>query len=126
MSTAKIAYSVNGEDFIYSAVSEVFDNLEASCEMRVGAEYFSAEVNDAKPSVFFDLSALIHDIEERVFEQTGHPLDDFMSPLTPAQREELKQLVSEWLDKNITANFWTVKNIKTLTVTAEDILERGQ
>lgn len=125
MSTAKIVYSTNGEDFDYHSVGEVFDKLEARGELRERITYFSAEAFIPKPSDFFRAKFLLDDIEERAYDNCGE-WPNFTSQLTTAQREELQQLVSDWLDKHMTVNFWTVKDIKPLNVTAEDISERQQ
>lgn len=126
MSTAKIVYSINGEHFAFDTVTDVFDALDLDGELKAGQEYYSAEAVIEKPSDFFDVGSLLDDIHARAWDDGGEWADDFVSQLTPAQREELKQLVSDWLDKNMTVNFRSVKNIRTLTVTAEDLSERQQ
>ncbi|NYT68742.1 hypothetical protein [Pusillimonas noertemannii] len=117
-------YSLNGEDYHHGGIGDALDSM-ASDEggLVVGRVYWLAVSKSPKPSSFFNVDTLLEDIQCRACDEGGEYAEDFLTDLPDEKAEELRALVSNWLDANVTVGFFTVTNATEQTVTPEDIKE---
>jgi hypothetical protein len=67
---------------------------------------------------------VLDDLNDRAYEEAGDTAEDFPD-LPKEKQDELAKLVGDWLDANVQLRFWSVENVKPITVTAEMIREHG-
>lgn len=101
-------YSLDGEDFSFTDFSSLVD--EYNSEERESDVYYEADAIMNKPSHYFSVGSLLEDISYQSYDDGGEHSEDFPD-LSTEKVKELESLVSEWLDKNCSVNFWQVVNV---------------
>ena len=66
---------------------------------------------------------IVEDMSENAFEEVGECIPDDWPSVDQKKCDELQKLVSDWLDTNVPVPFWSVRNARELTLTAEWITE---
>lgn len=65
----------------------------------------------------FNLWHLTENMQDAAYELADDYAEDYLKDLTGEKAEELKTLILDWLNKNISQpNFFTVENVKEITV----------
>lgn len=117
-------YSLNGEDYHHGRIGDALDDMAGDeGGIEVGRVYWLATSKRPKPSSFFNVDSLLEDMQCQADDEGGEYAEDFLADLSPEKKEELRALVSAWLDANVTVGFFTVTNVAEQTVTPEDIEE---
>jgi len=101
-------YSLDGEDFSFTEFDSLVD--EYNSEERDSNVYYEADAIMNKPSHYFRVDNLLEDMACQAHDDGGEHSEEFPD-LDKEQREELENIVSEWLDKNCSVNFWQVVNV---------------
>lgn len=122
MTDLKICYSKDGEDFAYDDTHDIFDSIWACGDLTVGAKYYEGVGVQHKPSHYFSIESLAESLSDTAYDEGREHAEDFPDA-TKAQWGELEDIISEWLDKNLRVNFWTVEGVVEKQVTQEDIDE---
>ena len=115
-------YSRNGEEFNYTELADLFEEMAGDGDLQEGAEYWEAEAHAAEPAHFFDAEDIIENAAERAYEEGGDYAEGF-GDVSKEAIAELQELLSAWANKHCSVNFYTVHNAKKLTVTAEQAAE---
>jgi hypothetical protein len=115
MTEKEECWSVNNEDFTYSELGEL---LDCNAELKVGDMVY---VGDAvRPSVWrlCDANDVIDTIADRAFDIAGEHAED-CAEVSDEAVAELNTLLSTWIAKHCNLNFWEVKNVREVVLTAE-------
>lgn len=115
-------YSTDGENFAHQELHDVLSEMDSDRALEPGMTFHEADAAKELPSTCFDIDRLFEDMGERASDDCGEYAEDF--PDVPTEkRAELETLVKDWLDKNLTVDFYTVKNSKEIVLTVEMIAE---
>lgn len=121
----ELVYSTTGEDYYFSSLGEVLDELagDFSSAELLGQQYYVGEKVRYTPSFFFRSAAerLIDEARDRAFDVADEWSDEFAANVPKEAKDELDALVQAWADKHLECRFFTVKNPRQLTITAEDL-----
>jgi hypothetical protein len=119
----ELVYSHDEEDYSHD-LDTVLDRLRSDYEEAelVGKPYWVGEKVQEAASFFFRGAAqhVIDRAADIAYDSNEHA-EDFCSDVKKEARAELQALIEAWADKHVGVNFWTVKNVRKLEVTAEDI-----
>lgn len=116
-----IVYSANGSDNWSESFDDVLYEMEEAGILHVGATYYTGTPVSPNPSEFFDANKLLEQVEEIAFDEYGDCTEGF-GDVTKEQLAELEKLVGDWLDKNLVANFYTVKDVSAHKIRAEHLV----
>jgi len=115
-----LCYSFNQEDYTLDCLGEVLQQLDDRGDLQEGVVFYEGEAVRHAPSYYFDVDDLLDGMRDRAYDDAGEWADTF--PDLPKEKvAELKSLVSNWLDSNLTITFFTVRNERKVEVTAEMI-----
>lgn len=120
MTERKIVYSKDGEDFSYDDPHDIFDSMYACGDLIAGATYYEGVGVQRKPSYYFSIDSLTESMSDAAYDDGGEYAEDFPDA-SKAQWGELEDSINEWLDKNLSVNFWNVVDVVEREVTQEDI-----
>lgn len=115
-------YSINEEDYCYGEMHEALTALEDNDGLVVGAVFHEGDSHKGRPSHYFDIDRALEDMGERAYDMCGEWAEDFPD-VSAAKVKELEKLIADWLDANVAVNFYTVENVRPITVTEEMIAE---
>ena len=110
-------YSLDGEKYydwedITSQISE-HDIGEVIC-------LYEADQVKHCNTEFIDSHQIIENISERAFDEGGELTENYHDNLMNVNEDELKLLISDWLDsKGVKPEFFTVENVKETEYTVE-------
>ncbi len=116
----EFVYSINEEDFTHDCVEDALDALDGRDALWVDAVIWRGIGVKKDASAYFDLDRLLEDMGERAYDESSEWAQDFPD-VSADQKKELESIVAQWLDKNVTVNFWSVKDVQPITVTQEMI-----
>lgn len=127
---SEIVYSVNGEDFVHDdyheAVIDQMIDLDLSV-VEVGDRchiYSGIKSDKKKPSDFLDedlVDDLIENMSCRAYDDAGEYADDFDYSLRRL-KHKLYVEISEFLNKNLTVDFYGVTEITPVHFTITQVL----
>jgi len=126
MTTTKFdCYSLNNEDFTSGETGDALDDLDGRAELEVGRAYYLGVSVSPKPSRFFDFEDMIDRMQALAFDENGEHAESYLGShdLPDAKRTELKAMIENWLDANVTPSFYKVTQVQRFTVTQADIDE---
>jgi len=117
METKNECWSHNNEDFNHETLGDLLDlhDMQPGDTVYVG-ESVRPEVKD-----FINTLDVIENMGERAYDIGGEYAEDFPD-ITKEAEQELESLLIAWAEKHCTINFWTVRNVKPYTLTAEDFV----
>lgn len=113
-------YSANEEEFRYDSLGDLIDEMSGDPEGIVGRTYYRGIATKHAASYYFNVERLLEDMAESAYDVAGEFSEDF-TDLSDEKQEELRKLVSAWVDANMPVTFWSVSKTETLVVTQEDI-----
>lgn len=121
--TPELAYSTDEENFSKD-FSDVLDELRDASEgvELIGQTYWVGEKVQHPASHYFKRAAerVVETAAELAYDENEHA-EDFTTDATPEAMAELQALIDAWADKHVKVNFWTVKNVRQMQITAEDL-----
>lgn len=123
MKDGDFAFSIDGENYCYGSVGEVVDALAVDCyeeAQTIGLEYYKAVVVKKQAGDFFDVDDLLDQIGDRASDECGEWADGFPH-CTKEKRDELERLVVDWLNANVSVDFFLVGDAVTCTIGEEDL-----
>jgi len=119
-------YSLNGEDYHSGGIGDALDEMDGDeFGIKVGRTYWLGISKRPEPSSFFDLDRMLEDMQCQACDECGEYAEDFLTYLPPEKKEELRALVSNWLDANVTVGFFSVQKAVERTVTQADFDEHS-
>jgi len=114
-------WSHNEEDFNAQSLGELIDTHE----LQPGATVWVGEAVHPEPSSLFSTDWLIENMGEAAYDIAGeHGGEDYPN-VSDEQVAELEALVVGWITKCAPPSFWTVKNVRPYTLTAEDCSDQA-
>lgn len=120
---AELAYSTDEENYSddFSDVLDELRNDHADADL-VGMTYWVGEKVRHQASYFFKRAAeyAIETAADRAWEENERG-EDFGSDVPKEAVAELQAFIDAWADKHVKVNFWTVKNVRAMKLTAEDL-----
>lgn len=121
--TPELAYSTDEENFSKD-FSDVLDELRDASEgvELIGQTYWVGEKVQHPASFYFKRSAerIVETAAELAYDENEHA-EDFTTDVKPEAMAELQAFIDAWADKHVKVNFWTVKNVRQMQITAEDL-----
>lgn len=121
----ELLYSIDGERYTSYSLGELLDELagDFSSSEMLGLKYFVGEKVSYMAGQFFTGAAerLIDAARDAAFDEADEWADDFAAAVPEAALDELDALVKAWANKHISCTFCTVKNVRELTITSEDL-----
>lgn len=111
-------YSYDGENYNFESKLEAID----AGELQVGAIVYEGEPAIYVASDFVKGAGmyLMEMFQEAAYEEAGDYSGDWPY-VTVGDVRELEHIISEWLQAKSAPKFYTVRNIKEITVTQEDL-----
>lgn len=121
--TPELAYSTDEENFSKD-FSDVLDELHSNGEGLdlVGMTYWVGEKVQHPASFYFKRAAerTIETAHELAYDENENA-EDFTRDVPQEAIAELQALIDAWADKHVKVSFWTVKNVRAMKLTAEDL-----
>lgn len=114
-------WSTNNEDFRYGSLEDLIDSN--SGELTVGQTVYVGEGRRPKLSEFCDADDVVELMQNRGYDIGGEYADNFMDDITPEAKQELDELLKNWMEKHVTINFYTVHDVREYVLTSEDLQE---
>lgn len=119
----ELAYSTDEENFSkeFCDVLDELRNDHADADL-IGMTYWVGEKVQHPASHYFSRSAerIVETAAELAYDENEHA-EDFTRDTPKEAIAELQALIEAWADKHVTVNFWTVKNVRAMKLTAEDL-----
>ncbi|EHU2311194.1 hypothetical protein [Acinetobacter baumannii] len=102
---------------------EALSLLQENGDLEVGSSFFTGVTLVRKPSDFLynHAAQLLENLDETLFDETGTDDEFYTSKQNYAKREQLSQLIGEWLDQNMEGNLSFIELIEEIEVTQEMI-----
>ena len=116
-------YSLDDENFNFSSLDEVFDDLKSEGLLRVGQVYYSADSETFNPLKYIKVDNILENLDERMYDDLGECYNYDMSCASVAAKEELEALMKDWVEKHIKMNYWTTKGESVECTVEEGDLE---
>ncbi len=121
----ELVYSADGEHYAFGGLGELLDELvgDFSSAELLGQQYFVGEEVRYTAGQFFTGAAdcLIDRARDAAFDEADEWAGDFAANVPKEAMDELDALVKAWADKHIPCTFATVKNVRQMAITAEDL-----
>lgn len=114
-------YRLDGEMFNHTEIGELIDEIYASTDDPIGAVYFRGEKAELTLGECIDVDSFLETCDERAYEEIGEIYDNCFSDVNGDEKQELKELITEWAKKRVNMRFWKVINTQELKITAEDL-----
>ncbi|UZV41324.1 hypothetical protein vBVpaMR16F_258 [Vibrio phage vB_VpaM_R16F] len=71
---------------------------------------------------FFDVDSMLERINENAYETCGECADDYLLHVSDAQKEELLQLITSWVNKhNLNPSFFMIEDIEEVEFNLRDL-----
>lgn len=115
------AWSTNNEDFRYSSLEDLIDSN--SGEFEAGQTVYVGEGRRPKVSEFCDADDVIEMMQNRAYDIGGEYADGFMDDISAEEKQELNDLLKNWMDKHVSIDFYTVHDVREYVLTEEDLQE---
>lgn len=115
-------FSTDGEEYRYAELHEALEAIDTDEGLTEGRVIHQGDAVRKPASYYFSVDRLIDDMGERAYDDAGEYADTFPD-LTKEKAAELQAIVETWLDANVDVSFYTVRNTREITVTAEMIQE---
>lgn len=119
--TKEYCYSLDGETFNHTEMGELIDEINASTDDPVGAVYLRGEKAELTLGECIDVDSFLETCDERAYEEIGEIYDNCFSDVNDDEKQELKELITDWAKKRVNMRFWKVINTQELKITAEDL-----
>lgn len=115
-------YSVNGEEFNYYDIESMFDDMASVGQFVIGQEYYEADAVDIKHEDYIDGYGILEQLDERVYDDVGEYYNSDFASVSKVAKEELELLILDWARRNITLNYWKIKDKSVKKFITEDNL----
>jgi hypothetical protein len=120
---SKKVFSVNGEDYWDNDWSSLIDRLMSEYETDnkadlIGKTYYEGDEILVPVKKMVNIDFLIQAMNETVWDIAGESADDWPG-LNDEQKQELEQIITDYLIKAKVREFFEVENVKEKTITAE-------
>lgn len=115
------AWSTNNEDFRYSSLEDLIDSN--SGELTVGQTVYVGDGRKPKMSEFCDANDVIELMQNRCYDIGGEYADGFMDDISVEEKQELNELLKNWMEKHVAIDFYTVHDVREYVLTEEDLQE---
>lgn len=112
-----IYWSRNEEHYLYESLGELLDDHD-DIEAEDTVHYGTAEIPN--PTDWVDAEDVIEQLACRAQDECGEWAEDYPD-VTVEAKVELTELLETWVVKYCQPTFWTIKDVKTYEVTAEDL-----
>lgn len=113
------AWSTNNEDFRFSSLEDLIDSN--SGELEVGQTVYVGDGRKPKLSEFCDANDVIELMQNRGYDIGGEFADGFMDDVSMEEKQELNDLLTSWMEKHVTINFYTVHDVREYVLTEVDL-----
>lgn len=110
-------WSVDGSDFRYQSLDDLLDSND---QLEVGNEVEHGEKVHRDPGEWVEADDVIENLSCRGGDEGGEWADDYPD-IPPAAKLELQDFLEEWARKYAQPGFYSVRNVKKYTITAEDL-----
>jgi hypothetical protein len=119
----ELIYSTDQENFNLDSVGEVLDSLNIDGEALVGQSYWVGEKHQHPASYYFSDAAehLLEQAQCQADDDAGEHAESFTKGVIDIARKELDDFVQAWADKHLSVDFWTVRNVREIKLTEEDL-----
>lgn len=112
-------WSVDGEDFPYSSLSEL---LEANPGIQPGAEVYYGIPVPPSPADFVSAKRVLQDVQTDAAAAYGDCAQGYAQTATPEALADLQAMLEAWLMEHIgLPDCYSVSNVCTYSVTKEDL-----
>ena len=114
-------WSLNGEDF-FDDWFDLIDELEQE-KLVVGTEYFEGDKVETQISDYVNvhgIDSMLEQFDDWVYEDVGEIADCDFYNVSKEAKEELRELIQQWAEKNVKLPYWKVQNVVKKIVTQED------
>lgn len=113
------AWSTNNEDFNYSSLEDLIDS---NCgDLDVGQTVYVGDGRKPKLSEFCDADDVIELMQNRGYDIGDEYAEGFMDDISPEAKQELDDLLKNWMKKHVAINFYTVHGVREYVLTEEDL-----
>lgn len=110
-------YSVDNEG--YKSWEGMMDDLRESYEEGEEVLVWEADKKEYKHSDFIDVNVLINDMQCNASDEAGEVSEEYLNGLSDNKKDELKNHIAEWFNKNAKLNFYGVENEHKIMVVVE-------
>lgn len=110
----EFAYCCEGDESCVRDLQELIDTHE----LNIGDTYTRHDVVQNTASHYFNIDDMLEQMSERAYEDAGEHADDFPD-LSDKEKTELNTIITDWLDKRVSVNFFAAVNPQECTLTAE-------
>ncbi len=114
-------WSVDGDEFCYESLHCLIDSNIGNFD--VGDTVYFGTARKPPLSNFCDASDVIELITDRGNDFGGEYADGFMDDVSDEAERELTKLLEEWMEANVTVNFFRVFDVRKYVLTEEDLLK---
>ena len=112
-------YSRDDENFNFSSLDELFDDLAAEGLLNIGEVYYSAESTPFNPEGYIRVDNLLEELDARIYDDLGECYNYDLSGLPIEAKDNLKEILSTWMNKHVSMNYWTIKG-KSIECTIQE------
>lgn len=112
-------YSLDNENFNFSSLDELFNDLASDGLLNVGQVYYSADSETFNPLKYIKVDNILENLDERMYDDLGECYNYDMICASVEAKKELETLMKYWVEKHIKMNYWTIKG-KSVECTVEE------
>lgn len=114
----------NNEDFIFSDLRELVDDLQGNGDTAVGMVYFEADFRHITGKDLLSVDQLIEDMESRLHDEIGECAEGGLD-VSDEAAEELESLLVQWAEKhtNLGRFFKIVGDSREMRITEADLAQ---
>lgn len=118
-------YSKNDEDFNYTEVDDLLDDLAANGNLLEGAIYYEIDREPVPLTRYLCADHILEIVSDHIYGDVGEAAEDAFSTNAAAEHE-LDALLSAWADKHLKGKYWMcVGKSREIRVTASDVAEHA-
>ncbi len=125
--TKTLCYSRDDEDFQFTELGELMDNLASDGALEPGTVYYEADFTPMTHDYIIGrllIENLLESCDEEVYEEVGEAYDNDYRGVNEEAIEELRALVADWAKKHVSLNCWRIDGkSREKTFTKEEIEE---
>ena len=115
----KIVWSHDEENYS----SDSLHDLIRDYDLVSGAKVNFGVAHHPSPSMFVGADDVIECAQERAYDEFSDYAECFLDGVTDEEKKKLDDLLKEWLERNSTITFYSVRDTTEYLITEEDVRE---
>jgi hypothetical protein len=118
-SPVQVCWSRDGDEFRFDTLTDLLDHHSFS--LKPGDKVWHGTADQPSVRELFDANDVIETMGERAYDIAGEYAEDYPN-VSEEARQELDQLLEDWMNKHAAPTFFTVSDIQSHILTESDFI----